>query len=274
MKTIIVIPVYKNPDADELISLRRCCKVLSRYEMSLVCPDDFDTSAFHAIWDEYGLKLKEERFVPQFFRNIAGYNRLLLSEEFYARFAEYDYMLIYQPDVYVFEDRLVDWCNKGYDFVGAPIFGSTSDTTIHLERGRVGNGGLSLRRIKAYTDYFSGNKNVIPIQSIAQRIGLIDKFYTRWLVWILMVCGWRNKPKSYANNWNNNEDDFWSGALCGTNYELTKPSVREAMDFAFERFPRELYGMTKHLPFGVHAWKKYEYEEFWKDKINIMVDAI
>ena len=82
-----------------------------------------------------------------------------------------------------------------------------------------------------------------------------------------MVCGWRNKPKSFANYHKYNEDDFWSGKLCGTNYELSKPTVREAMDFAFERFPRELYAVTGHLPFGAHAWKKYEYEEFWKDRI-------
>lgn len=267
MSVIIVIPVYKNPDADELISLRRCCQVLSRYEMSLVCPDGFDTSTFHTLWGEYGLVLKEDQFDARFFKNLAGYNRLLLSEEFYARFDEYDYMLIYQPDAYVYEDKLMEWCNKGYDYVGAPIFGSFTDTMIRWEHGRVGNGGLSLRRIKAYTDYFCGSKNVLPIRSIAQRIGLKDKWYTRWLVWIMMSLGWRNKPKSYANNWNYNEDDFWSGALCGTNYGLTKPSIYEAMDFAFERFPQELYGVLGHLPFGVHAWRKYEYEEFWKDRI-------
>lgn len=267
MSIVIVIPVYKNPDEDELISLRRCCQVLSRYEMSLVCPNGFDTSVYHAPWDEYGLVLKEDWFDARFFKNIAGYNRLLLSEEFYARFAEYDYMLIYQPDAYVFEDRLEEWCNKEYDYVGAPIFGSFTDMEFHRNKGRVGNGGLSLRKIKAYIDYFQGRKNVILNRSIAQRIALKKKWYTRWLVWILMACGWRNKPKSFAAHHKYNEDDFWSGKLCGTNYELSKPSIREAMDFAFERFPQELYGITGHLPFGAHAWKKYEYEEFWKGKI-------
>jgi hypothetical protein len=26
--------------------------------------------------------------------------------------------------------------------------------------------------------------------------------------------------------------------------------------------------VTQHLPFGCHAWKKYEYESFWKQYIK------
>lgn len=265
MSIVIVIPVYKNPDVDELISLRRCCQILSRYEMSLVCPEGFDTSAFHSLWNEYGLVIKENRFEVKFFKNIAGYNRLLLSEDFYARFAEYDYMLIYQPDAYVFVDRLEEWCNRGYDYVGAPVLWDFDES---LSKGWVGNGGLSLRRVRAFTDYFMGQKNVIPTRSLAQRIDLKSKWHTRWLVWCLAVCGWHNRPKSFANHYIYNEDQFWCCKLNDTNYRLNIPHALEAVDFAFERFPKELFGIIGHLPFGTHAWKKYEYEEFWKERIE------
>lgn len=264
MHVIIAIPVYKNPDEFEIISLRRCCQVLSRYEMSLVCPEGFDTSILKSLWSEYGLVFSEDRFNPSYFINLAGYNRLMLSTEFYDRYSQYDYILIYQPDAFVFDDKLVEWCVKGYDYVGAPLFGAYTDKVFYKDRGRVGNGGLSLRRVKAFTDYFNGKHNVIPVCDIARRINLKDKIYTRWFVWLLMVFGWRNTPKSFADNWEYNEDDFWSGVLCGTNYEMKKPSVREAMDFAFERFPKEVYDITGCLPFGAHAWRKYEYEEFWR----------
>ena len=37
----------------------------------------------------------------------------------------------------------------------------------------------------------------------------------------------------------------------------------------FERFPKELYEITKQIPFGCHAWKKYQFEEFWKQYIEL-----
>lgn len=43
---------------------------------------------------------------------------------------------------------------------------------------------------------------------------------------------------------------------------------KEALEFAFERFPSEMYKITGKLPFGCHAWEKYEYESFWKKFIK------
>jgi len=267
MEIVIVIPVYKDPDNKETISLSRCCDVLSKYNIAIVCPKNLNTNVYYKIWENHKIDFSVERFDNHFFSNIAGYNRLLLSEEFYARFAKYDYMLIYQPDAYVFEDKLYEWCEKGFDYIGAPLIGKFEDTNFHPEIMRVGNGGFSLRRIKAYLDFFGGTKNVIPTNKIAERINLKAKVYTRWLVWLLMFLGWRNKPKTFASKWKYNEDDFWSGALTNTNYELSKPSAREAMNFSFERFPKELYAITKCLPFGCHAWAKHQYDLFWKDYI-------
>lgn len=83
-----------------------------------------------------------------------------------------------------------------------------------------------------------------------------------------MALGWRNKPQSVAMHCNYNEDNFWSGTLSGSNYEMTKPLPIEALHFSFERFPSECYAITGSLPFGCHAWRKYQYEEFWKGKIG------
>lgn len=268
MRIAVVIPVYRDPSADELISIHRCFQVLSNYNILLVYPEGYNTLLYQKLCTDYGVEINRIKFNAKFFESIAGYNRLLLSEMFYSRFINYDYLLIYQPDAFVFEDRLWEWCEKGYDYIGAPIIGNCVDNDFHLEIMRVGNGGFSLRRVQAYLDYFSGKKNVIPINGIADRINLKSKLYTRWLVWLLMVFGWHNKPKSYATQWKYNEDDFWSCALVGTNYEMSKPTPREAMSFAFEKFPKELFEITKELPFGCHAWKKYQYDLFWKKYIK------
>lgn len=268
-KVAIVIPVYK-PSFDkwEEKSLCQTMHVLGRYPVVLVCPDDMDVSQYDNLASSEGMTLQKERFNPCFFEGIEGYNRLMLSKAFYARFDDYDYILICQTDAFVFRNELMDWCGKGYDFVGAPIFGNFSDEVFHRDRGRVGNGGFSLRRVRAYLDFFNGKKHVFKTYELAERIDFKEKPQTRWLVWLLMAMGWRNKPSSVAKQWKYNEDDFWSGMLNGTRYELSKPEVGEALLFAFERFPSEAYAITGTLPFGCHAWAKYQYESFWKDYIK------
>lgn len=268
MEVVVVIPVYKDPDIDEMVSLRQCCRILSHYKMCLVCPEGFDTRIFKEIWVSFDLNLCVEEFNPAFFKNIAGYNRLMLSEVFYLRFCRFDYMLIYQPDAYVFKDELMEWCQKGYDYVGAPLVGQFTDMVFHENCMKVGNGGLSLRKVAAFLRFFEGKEHVYPLSQIARRIGFWNKPYTRWLVWILMAFGWRNTPRKVAERYKWNEDCFWSMVLDGTPYELSKPSPRGAMEFAFERFPSELYAITGKLPFGCHAWEKYQYDTFWKKWIG------
>ena len=267
----VVIPIYKeSPAWNEVISLRQTMRVLGKYPIVLVCPEGLDVGAYETMYAEANgsASLRRESFAKEYFEGIKGYNRLLLSECFYSRFSEYEYMLICQPDTYVFRDELEVWCNKGYDYIGAPLFGDNWDEKSYLKNGKVGNGGLSLRRNGAYLDYFNGKKLVIPRHNIAKRIHLSVKPYTRWLVWLLMACGWRNKPRSFAEHYEWNEDGFWSMNLNGTNYEQKKPTVQEALEFAWERFPSELYKQLGHLPFGCHAWEKYEYDCFWKQYIN------
>lgn len=102
---------------------------------------------------------------------IAGYNRMMLSEEFYASFPDTEYILICHTDAWIFRDELGDWCRRGYDCVAAPWLrrplydlplvkqymqwrermkrrrGEASRQVLY---GRVGNGGLSLRRVEAF----------------------------------------------------------------------------------------------------------------------------
>lgn len=264
-RVAIILPVYKKKLAwNEEISYRQTLRVLGKYPIIIVCPDSLDISAYNAIATQFDTTIFRETFEDKYFADIAGYNRLLLSSEFYQRFERYEYILIAQLDTYVFKDDLEQWCAKGFDYVGAPLFAER----MVIKEGEVGNGGLSLRRVKAFLTYFKGTMNVIKTDDIAKRIHFNDKPYTRWLVWLLMVFGWRNKPYSFANHYKYNEDCFWSLVLSGSNYELSKPSVEEAFEFAWERFPSEIHKHVGHLPMGCHAWEKYEYEKFWKEIIK------
>lgn len=257
----VVIPVYKRELAwNEEISFRQTLRVLGSHPIIMVCPETLDLAKYNAIAGEYNRTIYRESFEDRYFANIAGYNRLLLSEEFYGRFERYEYILIAQLDTYVFRDELAVWCSKGYDYIGAPFYGASLD----VKHGSVGNGGLSLRRIGAFLNYFNGKMHVVPLSQIALWIDLSAKPYTRWFIWLLMAFGWHNTPRSFANKFNYNEDKFWSSTLNNSSYELMKPSAEDAIKFAWERFPGELYKHIGRLPFGCHAWEKYEYDSFWK----------
>lgn len=75
---------------------------------------------------------------------------------------------------------------------------------------------------------------------------------------------WLNAP---ADQYPFAEDGFWS--LEAPKYLKTYrvAPFSEALKFAFERFPSKSFKLNNHnLPFGVHAWKKYD-EKFWKPYI-------
>jgi hypothetical protein len=85
------------------------------------------------------------------FSGITAYNRLLLSKHFYETFKDYEYILIYQLDCLVFSDQLKQWCDGGWDYVGAPWLENHKEKAEPGDQfWAVGNGGLSLRRIESF----------------------------------------------------------------------------------------------------------------------------
>ena len=271
MKIAIVIPVYRKPTECEIISLRQCCKVLSRYNHYIVAPDSLDTTPFHSIWSEYGLTLSEERFAPEFFVGLQGYNRLCLSREYYSRFSMggYSHMIIHQPDVFIFEDKVEEWCVKGYEYVGAPNVGLARQKTYSPKMPlRVGNGGFSLRYIPAFLRFFDGQKQVFNLRHILVTPMVWRRNYWWLVAKALIFCIKGSMPNDVLTQWQTNEDDFWGGLLSLSEYALNKPLPEEALYFGFDRFPKELYERIGKLPMGCHAWHKYEYDEFWKKIIN------
>ena len=101
---------------------------------------------------------------------IAGYNKMMLSYDFYQLFRDSEYVLIYQTDAWVFQDNLAEWCSKGYDYVAAPWIKRAVYDYPFIKQymaclrayrarkhqfcrqriyGKVGNGGLSLRKVSS-----------------------------------------------------------------------------------------------------------------------------
>lgn len=255
----VVIPVYKpqlNPY--ETIALTQCVRVLGAYPLLLVCPQSLDVSAIQAQFP----RLKTRRFADSFFVNVQSYNQLMLSTAFYEAFFDFQYILIHQLDAFVFRDELTDWCGRGYDYIGAPwlrdrdfangrdewVFNAKKKlaTWLNLKKpdgvtpreiislNEVGNGGFSLRRVKALH------------AALVRSTRKIEQYEAQTL-------------HQY------NEDVFFGIEVNRYWPQVRKPDFRTALRFAVEFYPERAIRVYNkgELPFGCHAWDIHG-TDYWR----------
>ncbi len=213
-----------------------------------------------------GFELKS--FDDHFFDSIHSYSKLLLSPKFYEAFRDYKYILIYQLDCLVFSDELIKWCEAGFDYIGAPWFKSRIDPSKGFSR--VGNGGLSLRKVepflkvlnsKRFTDesmpyikdvlftYLEDVHVLPPVRRFIKRLSVLRDI--------------RRGVRWYIDHYTLNEDHFWAdrASLFYPGFKIAPVDV--ALRFSFERFPRYCFEQNNYqLPFGCHAWAKWD-RKFW-----------
>ncbi len=176
----------------------------------------------------------------------------MLSSLFYERFIDNEYILIHQTDVYIFKDELEYWCDKNYDYIGAPwlvnMVGWLPKYNKVVKRlhkmlrlkalNKTGNGGLSLRKTNAFI------KNL--------------KLF-----------------KNQRNKWKANEDSFFSHCVGLLNPFFKIAPLNESIKFAFDAAPHLAYRKNNNqLPFGCHAWHRndesyFGVRDFWSKHIDI-----
>jgi hypothetical protein len=229
----VVIPVYQTILSEtEQISLRQCNRILGKYPIIIIAPEDLNTDFLAAYLDTYTVI----PFEASYFKSPKTYNHLLVSELFYKQFITFEYILIYQLDAYVFEDQLAAWCQKGYDYIGAPklkLAHAKGKQTLFSEPILM-NGGLSLRNVK----------------SIIRYIRYYGYFFKEWKA---------------------NEDAMFSFAQKRAypfRWLLKLPSWQEALAFSVEKNPQTGFNLLGgKLPFGCHAWEKYN-PRFWSNYVK------
>jgi hypothetical protein len=253
----VVIPYYRAKlSPAEQLSLKKWQQFLSGYDSYVVCPSTLSPPLS-------GLRTKH--FEDEYFGSIQGYSRLLLSSHFYEAFAKYDYILIYQLDALVFSDELQKWAEKGWSYIGAPWFrsliGSMTRSTQELEGG---NGGLSLRSV---TECLKVLATVKKAATAGPR--------SRWQQWLSFL--WASVTGQTHGKWLQtsaefypfNEDGFWSFEASKYSDAFRPAPFEESLAFAFETQPWECYRLHgNQLPFGTHAWEKYD-REFWESVTEV-----
>lgn len=260
-KNIVIIPVHKETlTFDEQLSLRQCTSVLVKHPLCIVCPQGLDVAEYVRILSENNTTYSIERFPARFFDGIKGYNLLMLDKSFYKRFACYEYMLIYQLDAWVFRDELDEWCAKDCDYIGAPWIEENEEGELAF--AGVGNGGFSLRRIQHFIDVLSYKGPVRNAKQLHLKPTIKNRIYK-----LFYSLGYQNTISYYKKDPTLYEDIFLSIYLSNTKLRAKMPDPTTAACFAFEKHPSSLYSITQQLPFGCHAWRKYEYETFWEKYI-------
>lgn len=250
MKSCVVIfPLYKSPSPLELVFLENGIQLTKGFKQVLVAPEGLTIDSTFGALEQ----LEVKRFSRHYFEGVQGYNQLLLSRGFYTTFALFDYILIHQADVFLFKEELASWCEKNYDYIGAPwfrpdklnrgfLFNAFQNVKLAFKKNkvyatrhnRVGNGGLSLRKVSTALKVLEA----VQPQLLKQYTG--------------------------AGGPQFNEDIFWSLEAPTILQAYSVPTMREAMHFAVEFEPTKAYEfLGEKLPFGCHAPLKHE-AAFWK----------
>lgn len=238
-KSAVLIPAYKiQMNRFELISMERCRNILSSFPRLLVCPESLDITDYKRNDPD----IEPTRFPDHFFKSLMSYSRLCCLPEFYKRFLNYEFILIYQLDCYVFEDQLLYWCERNFDYIGAPWpkYEHMTESKKFIARlpflklilRKAGQGGFSLRKTET-------------LYRAAHRLAKFA-FLTRQFP----------------------EDVLWTtiGSRLYKPFHLA--TLDEALPFSFASSFEICFKLNAgRLPFGCHGWYTYG-KEFWKDKIR------
>ena len=248
----VVIPIYNCILKDyQIKSLEQCLSVLKYHPITIIKPQKLDIKDLPFNIDFVNVI----NFPDNCFESILSYNELMLSDYFYKEFLNYEFILIHQLDAFVFKDELDYWCNKDYDYIGAPwiakkdifslrLFFSLFDSKVKKERRKiffkVGNGGFSLRKTKKHFEIATKHKSYIQ-NILKEKKGGLDAI----------------------------EDVFWSFKAKEFNVDFKIPEYKEALKFAFDRKPKIAFKLNNNkLPFGCHGFNKPKVIKFWKKIIK------
>jgi len=258
----IVVPLSNREELtpDEQISLRHLVHFLGKYDKYVVAPR-------HLKVNYSGFVVK--RFHNRFFGSTEAYRNLMFSPRFYKVFSDYKYILVYQLDCLVFSDELIQWCETDLDYIGAPWIKHEDAPYVGLPQfeGRVGNSGFSLRKVESFLKIiYSSHYHTHPSRYWEEKyaserilIRLLNrpKKYFKYL-------GIRNNVRWELSKFAGNDDDFFANR--GKHYypDFKVASVETALRFSFECVPRYCFELNNYsLPFGCHAWPRYD-REFWE----------
>lgn len=236
----IVIPVYKDTlTYDEQESLKQCVKTFGdKYDIILA-----DATSVNNTDEYYNIANHQFKEITLDFYDgtYDSYNAICSDPRFYEAFLNYKYMLLYQLDTWVFDDRLDYFIKMGYDYYGSPwpsCHSVTDDLGWGVELYDIpGNGGFSLRNTRRMFDIITEYPNTRYIEDYYFAY-IINRFHPD----TIHIC-----------------------------------PLDVSVQFSFEANPERYFEMNGHkLPMGCHQYNRVDNDfhfvgkEFWKKYIEYL----
>lgn len=260
----VVVPLSTTATltADEDISLRHLERYLGKYDKYFLM-----SRLLHFQRRGFGTVRMHERY----FGSGQAHARLQVAEEFYERFRDYKYILMYHLDALALSDQLLQWCASDLDYIGAPWL--HCDDSPWVTHDRVGNSGFTLIKVESALEVMrSTRRSVEP-----------DEYWNGVLAnvppsrrWVHLPVRLAKRARPFNNvrwemrRWHareggtGNSDYFWSDRAVKYWPQFRVASVETGLKFAFEVAPRLCYQRNNYqLPFGCHAWPRYD-RAFWE----------
>jgi hypothetical protein len=235
-----LVPIYKPTlSAEDTVGLRRSLDALKNRRVTFIHPKNLELTLYRTLSDQAAF----EEYDESWFSSIANYNRLLLAPAFYQRYQAFEFILILQTDAVVLRDDLQQWLDAPFDYVGAP-WPNGYELFINLDRysgsngkvvkAHVGNGGLSLRRVRACLDLMT---------EFPQALDYFQK--------------------------SGSSEDLFFAFMGQVSQRFVLPSETRAALFSLELHASKYFAMGDNVaPLGGHAWSKYE-PQFWAPLLDI-----
>jgi hypothetical protein len=264
---VLIISHKETLTKNEEISIKQCSKVLANRDLYFILPKDLNTTYYSKNFPT----IMQYFVAPKWLSSYEQSNRFKVLPYLYKTFSKYDYILFHEPDAYVFKDELDYWMEKDFDYIGAPWFDNFDQAHESAKIIGVGNSGLSLRKVKSHLkatksfSYIKKTKDIIKKNNQIFNYSFGGKLFGFWS--LIKQLTFTNNTHHCFNNYNGQEDFFW-GVYVPNNFKWFKVApIEDAIKFSFEIYPNKLFKMNnEQLPFGCHAWEKYNYD-FWKKYI-------
>ncbi len=258
---VVVIPIHSDcPTPYELISFEQCFKILHQHEIKIIAPLGINLDKYRAIIPVFDVIFID----PNWQSSIENYNKLKLSSYFYHLFNDFDFLLTYELDAFIFKDEVDYWCKKNYDYIGAPWFLGFDQANTNEIIG-VGNSGFSLRKIKTMRKAI---RALYYVETNNSKLSTKKRFKDVFKKILFFLKFNRKENSTIQNAEYFNEDWFIANVISLQIKNFNIAPIKEAIQFSFEVQPSYLFSLNDfRLPMGCHAWVKYDLE-FWKPHIR------
>lgn len=269
LRLAVLVPTHlEQLDENLSTTLLHNAKQVKGYKLEIILPESCSADWYLDFFRENSIKGSVRLVSNDYFGSPAAVNKMGTDAAFYMMYEDYDYILICHLDAWIFSNQLNYWMNKGYDFIGAPLFLPEDPNTHFLSRMAPfgSNGGLSLRRVFSCIQVLQTFKPRRSYPRILQATLFLAKNRQWQMINILfrllkeLSRDWRATCEKY----NIYEDVFFTviAPLCGNSFSV--PSGRVAMRFACEvNYP----GIQKNIlrlapPLGIHGYDKYTDKDY------------